>query len=157
MTTMEEQREIAAKAVYAAIGAPVVTSRKIRELGMQFADDTAATFDEWAAEGKKVTERLQDQKVVEVVQEDFEHLQVQVEKLRDQLEDVLSTWRENFVPAPHTSEPAAEKPDAEKTAAPKSAAKKTTAEKTAPKSAAKKTTAKKTASAAKKTTAKKAE
>jgi hypothetical protein len=135
---MEEQREIAAKAVYAAIGAPVVTGRKIRDFGMQFADDTAAAFDEWADEGRKVTERLQDQKVVEVVQEDFEHLQVQVEKLRDQLEDVLSTWRENFVPAPHTTEPPA------KATAKKPAAKKTTTKKTTPKSTATKTTPKKT-------------
>jgi ribosomal protein L12E/L44/L45/RPP1/RPP2 len=68
-----------------------------------------------------------------VVQEDFEHLQVQVEKLRDQLEDVLSTWRESFVPAPQAAEPPA-----------KATAKKTTAKKTTPKSTAKKTTAKKT-------------
>lgn len=138
---MEEQREIATKAVYAAIGAPVVTTRKIREIGTQFADDTAATFDEWAQEGKKVTERLQDQKVVEEVKEDFEHLQEQVEKLRDQLEDVLSNWRDNFVPA-HPDEPV-EKP----------AAKKPAAKKAAPKSTASKTTAKKTTT--RKTTAKK--
>jgi Txe/YoeB family toxin of Txe-Axe toxin-antitoxin module len=138
---MEEQREIATKAVYAAIGAPVVTSRKIRELGMQFADDTAATFDEWAQEGKKVTERLQDQKVVEEVKEDFEHLQEQVEKLRDQLEDVLSNWRDTFVPA-HPDEPV-EKPAAEPVAK-KTAAKKTAPKSAAPKSAAKKTTTRKT-------------
>ena len=139
MTTMEEQREIATKAVYAAIGAPVVTGRKLRDLGMLFADETVAAFDEWAVEGKKVTERLQDQKVVEEVREDFEHLQEQVEKLRDQLEDVLSNWRDSFVPA-HEEEPV------EKPAAKKPAAKKTAPKKTAPKSTAKKKTApKKTA------------
>ena len=38
-STIEQQRETVAKAVYAAIGAPVVTGRKVKEFGTRFAAD----------------------------------------------------------------------------------------------------------------------
>ena len=124
--TMETQREQATKAFYAALGAPVVTGRKLRDFANRLADDWADTFAEMAAEGEKVAEQLQDRNV------DLEQLQTQVEKLRDQLETVLTTWRETFTPAARTDngEPAEEKTT-------KSGAKTAAAKKTAPKTAAK--------------------
>ncbi len=155
MTTTQAPKDVAAKALYAVLGAPVVTGRKMRELGRRFATETAAAVDEWAAAGEDVAQRLADRKVVEQVQTkvDVEQLQAQVERLRDQLEHVLVSWRENFAPAARgvvrrvpvekaEPEPTAEAPTGTKAEAP--AAKKTTGKATAKKATAKKTTAKKT-------------
>lgn len=151
--TLETQRDAVTRVVYAAIGAPVVTGRKMKDMGSRFAVETASTIDEWAAEGRKVTERIQDQKVVEQVQEavDLDQIQEQVERLRDQLETAMVAWRDNFVPArkpeaPAKKAPAKEAPakkDTKPTSTAKPTAKKTetkpTAKKTTPKSTAKKT------------------
>ena len=64
---------------------------------------------------------------------DFDQIQEQVGKLREQLDDMLSNWRSSFRPATEKVEPvkAAAKPAAAKTttAAKKPAAKTTTAAK----------------------------
>ena len=141
--TLEAPRETATKVAYAVIGAPVVTTRKLREAGNRFVVDTSHVIDEWAEEGRKVTEQLQDQKVVEQVQDavDLDQIQEQVERLRDQLETAMVAWRDSFVPARQPEKAAEEpkKPAAKKPAAKKPAAKKTAAKKTAPKTTAKKT------------------
>ena len=100
-------KDSASKALYAAIGAPVVTGRKIKDLGSRLASDYASTVDEWADAGRRLTGQVKESKVVEQVQNrvDVEQLQVQVEKLRDQLESVLSNWREQFVPATKSAPP----------------------------------------------------
>lgn len=143
--TLNAQRETVAKLVYAVIGAPVVTGRKMKDAGSRLAADTAHAFDEWAAEGRKVTERLQEQKVVEQVQEavDLEQIQEQVERLRDQIETAMIAWRDNFAPSRRTAKPAQERtPASPKATAPKATTKKATkpaaAKKTATKPAAKK-------------------
>jgi len=112
-----------------------------------------ATIEGWAAEGEKVVARVSEGKVVGEISSkvDLDQAKEHVSKLRDQLEDMLATWRTSFRPekekeeektdvkeaekAPSTKKPAAQKPAAQKPAAKKSAAAKTaykasTAEKT---------------------------
>lgn len=107
---LEDQKQLAGKAFYAAIGAPVIYSRKLRDYGDKlvgygdkFTEHAQATFTEWAKEGEKVAKQLQERKVVEEIQSrvDLEKVQDRVEKLRDQLEEALNSWRESFSPASH--------------------------------------------------------
>ncbi|HEY7564568.1 MAG TPA: hypothetical protein VIA81_06550 [Acidimicrobiia bacterium] len=97
--------------MYALVGAPVVAARKV---GDRFDDirvslsKEADTFGKaankriatWAGEGKKVVTRISDAKVVDdlAARVDFDQVSTQVSKLRDQLEDMLSTWRASFRP-----------------------------------------------------------
>jgi hypothetical protein len=112
---LEGQKQLAGKAMYAAIGAPVVYVRKLRDYGDKLAgysdklsEQAQTAFSEWAKEGEKVAKQLQEGKVgfrpvVEEIQSrvDLEKVQDRVEKLRDQLEDALTSWRESFSPAAH--------------------------------------------------------
>jgi len=177
------------KAFYAAVGAPMVTMKRtgdalkelsdkltdrVGELSDKFTGDARKEFDLWADEGEKLVSKVSEQKVVEDLSArvDLDEIQERVGKLRDQLEDILSSWRESFAPGDEVEKPvvkvekkpAAKKPAAKTAAAKKPAAKKTTAAakkpaaKTAPakkpatkkpatkKPAAKKPAAKKTAS-----------
>jgi hypothetical protein len=167
----EQQIEVATKAMYAAVGAPVVGVRMAKDYGEKLADrygkfaETAEKqYDTFATEGEKFAKKLQSGDVVEEIQSrvDLEKVQDRVEKLRDQLEGALQSWRDSFTPAEPKAatkvpvEAAEKATPAKKAATTKTTAKKTTA-KAAPKSTARKTTtskapAKKTA--AKKTTAK---
>ncbi len=159
----KEQMETATKAMYAMVGAPVVGARKVKGYGEKIVDGygklaegAEKQYEAFAEEGEKFTKKLQNGDVVEEIQNrvDLEKVQDRVEKLRDQLEGALQSWRESFTPAepkPATKVPV--EPAAKKTA-PKTTAKKTTAaKKSAPKTTAKKTTAAK--KSAPKTTAKK--
>ncbi|HEX9643484.1 MAG TPA: hypothetical protein VGC11_05755 [Acidimicrobiia bacterium] len=160
---IESQKQLAGKAMYAAIGAPVVYVRKLRDYGDKLAgysdklsDQAQTAFSEWAKEGEKVAKQLQEGKVgfrpvVEEIQSrvDLEKVQDRVEKLRDQLEDALTSWRESFSPAAHK--------DAGNGAAAKTPAKAPAATAPAKKAPAKKAPAKKaraTAPSAKAATAK---
>ena len=145
------------KAAYALIGAPVWAAKRLAELTSDLGDISRRELQEWIKEGERITKRLSDKKVIEELSErvDLEQIQDQVERLRDQLESVLSSWRDSFRP----DKPAARKPAAKKPATRKPAAKKPAAKPTAKKPAAKKPTAKKPAArkpaakpAAKKTT-----
>jgi polyhydroxyalkanoate synthesis regulator phasin len=151
--------------LYAAVGAPVVAARKVSHqvtsLREQVSKETASysetankAIDEWAAEGEKVLSRISEGKVVEEISQkvDLDQAKEQVSKLRDQLEDMLDTWRHSFrpeKPAAETAEKAQEKPAAAKPAAKKPAAKSGASKKATgtPKSTAKKTSAAKTTSA----------
>jgi hypothetical protein len=155
------------KVLFAAVGAPVVAARKLSErvtdMSGKLTEDFTKEYDLWAKEGEKVVTKVTDRKAVEEFVEDigakmdFDQIQEQVGKLREQLDDMLSNWRSSFRPATEKVEPVkaaakpAAKPAARKTttAAKKPAAKKTT-------TAAKKPAAKKTATAAKKPAAPKA-
>ncbi len=155
--------------LYAAVGAPVVAARKVSDqmgtwkakVDKETAGYTEAAekaLDNWAAEGEKVVSRISEGAVVEEISSkmDLDQAKEQVSKLRDQLEDMLATWRTSFKPeekteaakaenAPAPAKTAPKKPAATKaTAAKKPAAKKTTA---AAKPVAAKSTAKSTASA----------
>ncbi|MEX0864271.1 MAG: hypothetical protein WD269_05270 [Acidimicrobiia bacterium] len=155
--------------MYAAVGAPVVAVRKVGDqmstLKGKLDKETAnygkaaeKAIKAWAAEGEKVVNKISEGKVVEEISSkvDLDQAKVQVTKLRDQLEDMLATWRTSFRPekasekAPVTpaSTPAAKKPAAKAT----TAAKKPVAKKPAAKASAAKTT--KSATAAKASTAK---
>ncbi len=154
----EEQFALAKKAMYATIGAPVVATQKVKdyrgkvaERYGKLADNAEKQFDAFAAEGEKFAKKLQSGDVVEEIQSrvDLEKVQDRVEKLRDQLEGALHSWRESFAPAePKTP---AKKVPVEKTTAKKAPAK-TTAKKAPAKTTAKKAPAKTTPA---KTTAKK--
>lgn len=151
--------------LYAAVGAPVVLARKATDKAASlkealdkktsaYSRKAEAKIEELAAEGEKVVSKIEKGKVVEEIQAkvDLDQAKEQVSKLRDQLEDMLATWKTSFRPEKETeakSETPADKPAA-KTSAAKPAAK-TAAKKPAAKTAAKKPAAKTTA---KSTTAK---
>ncbi|HET9259602.1 MAG TPA: hypothetical protein VFP42_05675 [Acidimicrobiia bacterium] len=152
--------------LYAAVGAPVVAAKKVTaqvtELKGKVSKETAnytevanKALDEWAAEGEKVVTRISEGKVVEEISSkvDLDQAKEQVGKLRDQLEDMLATWRTSFRPekggedkagpAPKT----AAKPAAKKPAASKAATTKTSTARTTTASSGKSSTAGKTSAA----------
>jgi len=102
-------------------------------------------------------EHIQEAKVIEQFQEkvDVEQFQEKVEILREQLEETLHNWREQFTPGVAAPKPVkVEKTEVKKTAPKKTATKKTTPKKTAAKKTApKKTTSKATPKATAKKTA----
>ena len=135
--------------LYATVGAPVVAARKVGEgvtvLRTKITDGATEygkvaekTIDSWAVEGQKVVDRISDGKVVDEItaKVDLDGAKEQVSKLRDQLEDMLATWRQSFRP-----EKAADKATEAKapSAATKAPAKKPAA-KTTPQASAAKTT-----------------
>ncbi|HEY7468162.1 MAG TPA: hypothetical protein VIC07_01360 [Acidimicrobiia bacterium] len=142
--------------LYAAVGAPVVAGRKVSEkvqslrtkLSEGATDYTKAagkTIDTWAVEGEKVVGRISEGKVVDEITSkvDLDQAKEQVSKLRDQLEDMLATWRSSFRPEKVGEKVEVEtKAPARKPAARKPAAKKTTTKASAAKTA--KSTAAKT-------------
>lgn len=153
----------AKKYLYAAVGAPVTAGRavqgrlvtlreKLSDATTSVSKETRGRVDEWAEEGEKTIDRISEGKVVDelTAKVDFDQVQEQVSKLRDQLEDMLDTWRANFRPAekvepisstaktetataapakPSTATAAAKKPAAKKPAAKKPAASKPAAKK----------------------------
>ena len=69
---LETQRKMATKAFYAALGAPVVAGRKLREYGTKvaehsgkWADEAQSQYDEFAKEGESFTTKLKERNVVE--------------------------------------------------------------------------------------------
>lgn len=158
--------------LYAAVGAPIVAARKVSRqvstLKEKISSETSnygeaaeKAINSWASEGEKVVSHISQGKVVEEISSkvDLDQAKEQVSKLRDQLEDMLETWRTSFrpektedgeTPPPEKPKaPAAKKP-ADKPAADKPAAKqaaKTSAAKTTKSSAAAKTSSTKPASA----------
>lgn len=153
---LKSQTELVKKTFYAGIGAPVVAGRMAKDYaewvtaqGSKYGKLAQDRFEELSKEGQKVTKQLRDADVVEELQSrvDFDKVQDRVEKMRDQLEGALESWRESFTPA---TKPVAAKPVAVK----KPAAKKAPASKPATKKPATKAAAKpaaKKAPAAKKT------
>jgi len=149
------------KYLYAAVGAQVAVAKsaqakiedlvaKLNENATSASTDLKKRVDVWAGEGERFLGKVTDTKALDDLTSkvDFDQVQTQVHKLRDQLEDIVGTWRSNFRPE---SKPAEKVTVEEKPAtAPKTAAAKTTAAKT---TAAKKPVAKKPA--AKTTAAKK--
>lgn len=118
------------KAAFAAVGAPVVAGKRIADWSGRMTKSAQKQFEAWVDEGEKITQQLRDGKVVEEIKDrvDFEQLQDRVEKLRDQLEDVLANWRDTFKPQETEKAEVVSKP------------KKATAKKPAPKAAKTETT-----------------
>ncbi len=97
--------------LYAAVGAPVVAARKVGDRVGVMKDKVGekktarskaaeAAIEGWAVEGEKVITRVSEGKVVEEISSkvDLDQAKEQVSKLRDQLEDMLATWRTSFRP-----------------------------------------------------------
>ena len=141
--TMHTLAGTSKKAALAVVGAPVVAGKRVADVTGRFTKSAHRTFESWVTEGERITDQLREGKVVEEIKErvDFEQLQGRVEKLRDQLEDVLSNWRDTFKP-----EKTAKVSEGEETA------KVSEGEKTAATPATKKPTAKKAAAAQAETT-----
>jgi hypothetical protein len=148
--------------LYATVGAPVVAARKVGEgvtvLRTKISEGTSGygeaaekAIDSWAVEGEKVVARITDGKVVDEItaKVDLDQAKEQVSKLRDQLEDMLATWRSSFRPEK------AETPAVTEPSAP--AAKAPTAKKPASKTGTKASAAKTARSTAAKTSSAKAE
>lgn len=146
--------------LYAAVGAPVVAARKVGDkasaikskVGEQttsYTKNAEKAIDDWAVEGEKFVHKVGEGKVVEEISSkvDLDQAKEQVGKLRDQLEDMLDTWRHSFRPEKdeEKTEVKATKAPAKKPAAKKPAAKKPAAKKPAAKTSAAKTTKSSTA------------
>jgi hypothetical protein len=170
--------EASKKVLYAAVGAPVVTVRKIGEritgasdkvgdLRDRVSEELTKELDAWAQEGEKLILKIREREGVEDFVEDLtdrvdlDQIQEHVGKLREYLDEMLQSWRSSFKPAaperievagePAAKAPAtpAEKPAAKKPAAEKPAAKKPAAAKPAAKKpVAKKPAAKKSTTSA---------
>lgn len=97
--------------LYAAVGAPITTAKtlgnRMGSLRSQlekrtggFTDTATQQIEIWADEGRQVVARVSDGKVVDEISAkvDFDQAREQVTRLRDQLEDMLATWRTSFRP-----------------------------------------------------------
>ena len=129
--------------LYAAVGAPVVAARKVVEAVAELrstlnkeADSLGKTTNKrvavWADEGEKIVNRITDAKMVDELTSkvDFDQVSTQVSKLRDQLEDMLSTWRASFRPEKMPTVTAQASPEGVKIEAKRSVARKPVAQKT---------------------------
>ena len=138
--------------LYATVGAPVVAARKVGEgvtvLRTKISEGTSGygqaaekAIDSWAVEGEKVVSRITDGKVVDEItaKVDLDQAKEQVSKLRDQLEDMLATWRSSFRPEKAMVEVTEVKASAAKAPAAKAPAAKKPASKTGTKASAAKT------------------
>lgn len=148
-------------AIYAAVGAPIVVAKDLNSrfetLRSEFetraadlSEQAQKRLDEWAKEGKEAVSRLSEGKVVDELTSkvDFDQAREQVSKLRDQLEDMLATWRTQFRPVEDAAkEKVAEAAEVveEKAAATKAAAAKKPAAKSTTRPAAKTTAQRKPA------------
>lgn len=164
--------------LYAAVGAPVVAARKVSDQvstlkdrlskeSNNYTEVATKTIDTWAVEGEKVVAGIREGKVVEEISQkvDLDQAKEQVGKLRDQLEDMLDTWRQSFRPekaekaegassetkpaSKPAAKPAASKPATQTSAAKKPASKASAAKTTKSSTAAKTSPAKSTATKAK--------
>jgi hypothetical protein len=152
--------------MYAAVGAPVVAARKVggqmSTLKGKLDKETAnygkiaeKAIQEWAVEGEKVVGKISEGKMMGEISSkvDLDQAKVQVTKLRDQLEDMLATWRTSFRPATETTKvtpketPAKSAPAKPKAAVAKKPATKTSAAKTTKSSTTAKTSPVKAATA----------
>ncbi len=150
--------------LYAAVGAPVVAARKVgtkvHDLRAKVSKEATAygkatekAIDSWAVEGEKVVGRISDGKVVDEITSkvDLDQAKEQVSKLRDQLEDMLATWRTSFRPEKAGEKDSEPKTPVTKNTATKAPATKPAASKPAAKTGANKAAAKTTRSTAAKT------
>ncbi len=125
-------KDVATKAMYAAVGAPLVARRRLSELGERVVSGARTEYESWAKEGEKAGKRIRKSDMVEELSSklDLDHLQGRVDRLRDHLDDAVSNWRESFrpetgkpaskpSPAAKVTKPAAKKPAAKATEAKK--------------------------------------
>lgn len=97
--------------LYAAVGAPIATAKhlgtrvdrlrsEVEKRSEGFTGSAGKQIELWADEGRQVVARMSDGKMVDelAAKVDFDQAREQVTKLRDQLEDMLATWRTSFRP-----------------------------------------------------------
>ncbi len=164
--------DTAQKVLYAAVGAPVLAGKRTVEIGRKLAGTTRDTvadirrnvaetarkeYTAAADEGEQVANRVRKSNVVEEISSrlDLDDIQGRVDRLRDQFEDAIQNWREQFRPEVR-EETATMTETAKVTAAPKTSTPEAAPKKAAPKAAAKKKTTTKAAAKKKTTTTKKA-
>jgi hypothetical protein len=141
--------------LYAVVGAPVVAARKVgvkagdlrtklSEGATEYGHVAEKAIDGWAVEGEKVVGRIADGKVVEEISSkvDLDQAKEQVSKLRDQLEDMLATWKTSFRPEKASDKEAPAKAPVKKPAAKPDTTPKASAAKTTKSTAAKTSSAK---------------
>ena len=94
---MKEQSQ---RVFYAMVGAPVVVARQLVDVGARVGETAGREYETWAKEGERVTRNVRKSEMVEELSNrvDMDQIQDQVEKLRDQIENALSSWREGFRP-----------------------------------------------------------
>jgi hypothetical protein len=95
VNTLQDQQENAERMFYAAVGAPVVFGQKAREFGKALFSES---FEDFETAGRQFAAQLQENRVMEQIQEsvDVEQFQEKVDALREQLESLLSSWRDQF-------------------------------------------------------------
>lgn len=126
---VEDLTDTSKKAAYAVVGAPVVAGRRLADYAGKVGKSLQKEFEAWVTEGERLSGEVREAKLVTEIKErvDFDQLQGRVEKLKDQLEEVLTNWRETFKPGQDKSEGdepmAAAETTAKKPAAKKAAAK----------------------------------
>jgi len=130
---VDDLTDTSKKAAYAVVGAPVVAGRRIADYAGKFGKTLQKEFEAWVIEGERLSGEARDAKLVTEIKErvDFDQLQGRVEKLKDQLEEVLTNWRETFKPGQDKSEAEEPKAATKKPVAKKAAAKKSVAKNTA--------------------------
>jgi hypothetical protein len=134
---VDDLTDTSKKAAFAVMGAPVVAGRRIADYAGRVGKTLQQEFETWVAEGERLSGEVREGKMVSDLKErvDLDQLQGRVEKLKDQLEDVLTNWRETFKPGQAKKE--ADEAKAKKKPAAKSGAKKPAAKKpSTPKAAA---------------------
>lgn len=145
----------AKKYMYAAVGAPVAVAKttqtkvegirsRIEQNLKSLGTDAQNRIEDWADAGESAVGRISDAKSIDdlTTRVDFDQVQTQVNKLRDQLEDLVATWRSNFRPATEADVKPEAKPAVKKPAAKKPVAKTATKRPATRKPAAKKPTSK---------------
>jgi hypothetical protein len=153
--------------LYAAVGAPVVAARKVAEAVTELrsslnkeADTLGKTANKrvalWANEGEKLVNKITDAKMVDELTSkvDFDQVSTQVSKLRDQLEDMLATWRASFRPEKLPTVKVEASPSGVTLETKKTVAKKPAQKRASKKAASQKAAAKKAPAKAKKSPAK---
>jgi len=153
--------------LYAAVGAPVVAARKVAEAVTELrsslnkeADTLGKTANKrvalWANEGEKLVNKITDAKMVDELTSkvDFDQVSTQVSKLRDQLEDMLTTWRASFRPEKLPTVKVEASPSGVTLETKKTVAKKPAQKRASKKAASQKAAAKKAPAKAKKSPAK---
>jgi len=126
MERVEDLTDGGKKAAYAMVGAPVVAGKRIADVAGKGWETLRKEFESWVTEGERLSGEVREGKVVTEIKDrmDFDQLQGRVEKLKDQLEDVLANWRDTFKPSEDAEKPAEKKPAAKATAAKKTTTKK---------------------------------
>jgi hypothetical protein len=153
--------------LYAAVGAPVVAARRVAEAVAELrstlnkeADTLGKTANRrvalWADEGERLVNRITDAKMVDELTSkvDFDQVSNQVSKLRDQLEEMLTTWRASFRPERMPTVTVEASPQALKVEAKTQATKPASRKAQGPKSPSQKTVAKKVPDRARKAASK---